>query len=138
MQFKKDELTREELILSEHFLLGPSNDWLTLTMFMLDGSDAMLATAGVIPDLMHQTPTAYLSILRCRLVNLIDAIDTEFKCRENDDPSKFPYREADLTPALEQHSQQIRRLATVRAVAWISGVSEDQLNRIPTTEETTE
>ena len=119
--------------LSENFLLGPVNDWTDLTRVMLDGADAMLATAGIVPHLIEQTPGSYLVVFRARLAALAKMINEEAERRANDeDPKREPtMRDLDMVTPLESHSQQTRARAAIRALTWLKGDNPDRAGQPP-------
>jgi hypothetical protein len=85
----------------------------------------MIATAGTVPDLLHQTPMYFLNALRSRLQFITDVIEREYERRAADTTEVRPLRDVDLTPQLEVRSRLVRDSAQARALAWLAGKNPD-------------
>jgi hypothetical protein len=116
----------DEFVLEKSGALGPAKDWTDMCGHALDTVDSMIATAGTVPDLLHETPLYVLNALRTRFHLFNDVISHEQARRAantSDDPN--PMRDADLSSQLETHSRTVRDLANARATAWLNGIDPD-------------
>lgn len=119
----------DEYLLEKAGGLGPGMDWTEMCAHALDTTDCMIATAGTVPDLLHESPMYFLIALRARFALLIDVIDRETERRITNPPEPSPIRDANLSPQLEEHSRTTRDLARVRTMAWLNGIDPNELDR---------